>query len=99
MGDNDPRRDKITLARSAMVQVMEPIRNSKSQERYLEVLQAILEDAAILAFKLFSQEDEWETDWNSSRPGVVVFPSLSMISNDQRTGIRAKKRIIKASVI
>ena len=75
------------------------MRNQKASTRCLDVLEGLLEDAAVLAFKLFSQQDEWEAAWISKRPGIVVFPKLVMVGFDEETGNRLFGCVARAVVV
>jgi len=80
--EEDSRRESIHSLASSIIAATEPIRNQKSPERCLQVLEDLLGDAAILGFELFSQADEWESSWSTPRrEGMVVFPGLKLISH------------------
>lgn len=95
---NDPRLENIRSVASAIVEAMGPIRNHKQQERCHEVLEDIVGDAAVLALRLFSQEDEWNADWTARKSGFLVFPALRMASQNPRTGVRATSKVAQAVV-
>ncbi|CAM1501967.1 Fc.00g039510.m01.CDS01 [Cosmosporella sp. VM-42] len=96
---DDPRRNSIKLLASTIIAAVGPIRNQKTPDRCISVLEGILHDAAILAFKLFSQEDEWEASWTSKKPGIVVFPRLLMVGFNEQTSERVLGRVSQAVVV
>ncbi|KAI5457657.1 hypothetical protein BGZ63DRAFT_466926 [Mariannaea sp. PMI_226] len=82
ISEGESRKESIRSLASDITAATGPIRNQKSPERCLQVLEDLLGDAAILGFRLFSQADEWECSWSvPRRGGIVVFPGLNLLGH------------------
>jgi hypothetical protein len=82
--DSDPRNHRIEQCLAEMDAVLQPfVGSSPEASQRLRNLESTVRRAAQFALLLFSQPSFWGFGWLAPRGGIVVFPALLQMVNDE----------------
>jgi hypothetical protein len=85
---DDPRLASIRVALGQADKFLAPLANNADHDTRIRHLEEIMKRATRLAWTLFSQPSEFQTDWTDEGRGVVVFPSLLQTTDEDGKGLR-----------
>ena len=99
--DTDPRNENIRKAVGLADSILSPYTGTGAdQQARLRNLEEIMRRAARFSYVLFSQPAFWDFDWQSSGSGIVVFPALVQLTNENgrmlsQARVFAEKTVVK----
>lgn len=97
-----PEDSRLTSIQSALRQAdmfLAPLASSADHEARLRNLEEIMKRAARFGWTLFSQPSEYEVDWTDDGRGVVVFPGLVQVSDENGRRLRQARSFGQKEVV
>ena len=101
---NDPRLQRGSELADAIDNVLRPFASNRySHEERIDNLRNVIARAVRYGYILFSQPSSWDFDWNlgkeESGDGMVVFPALVQISDEQGTLFAKPRRVAQREYV
>jgi hypothetical protein len=85
---NDHRLAKIQIALRQADMFLAPLASTADHDTRLRNLEEIMKRAARLGWTLFSQPSEFTADWTDDGRGVVLFPGLLQVTDENGRVLR-----------
>jgi hypothetical protein len=78
---------------------LSPLTNNANHESRLRNLEEVMKRAARLGWILFSQPSEFSFDWTGDGEGLVVFPALLQIADENGRVLRTPRVLASKEVV